>query len=591
MTLLRFPLIALLAANVSAAADAPERPGGTIVFTSLAPRGWDVYSVDLKSKQIRKLTDHIRLDYNASFSPGGDRIAFVSERDGNMEIHSSAADGSDVQRLTNDFAQDDHPVWSPDGKQIAFVSCRQPNKTPGKAWTGLYVMNAGGSSVRRISPEGAADYSPAWTNDGEHLLFASGSGVTGGTAIWICKADGTERRKIVDNGGWPTMLADGKTIVFHSRRNNVWGLWKVGLDGKDPVRIGGDVLVAYTPRASAGGLVAAVHRGKHRQIEIIDPKTGETHPLTATPDDHWNPSISADGRFALFHKITPGSNVPNLEEWASPPGTDVKLLRAAGAFPVFSPDAKQISLTGDGFASIDVMNADGSDRKAVHKGKPRTLFGLAWGKPGIGFSHGQAFQGPEGKVDIALIQADGSGYRTLTADAGNNAFPAFAPDGKQLVFRSGRSGDKNLWVGNVDGSGARAITKGKWTDTMAHWSPSGDLIAVASDRGNNFEIRLLKPDGSDDRVLIGGGGRHNHPKFSPDGKWLAFTSQRAGYSAEEVSLPFQFQPYGDLYLIKLDGTQLTRITYGAFEDGTPDWGPALTGPLSNQGKPVGGEEY
>ena len=63
--------------------------------------------------------------------------------------------------------------------------------------------------------------------------------------------------------------------------------------------------------------------------------------------------------------------------------------------------------------------------------------------------------------------------------------------------------------------------------------------------------------------------------FSPDGKWVVLTSQRAGYSAEEISLPFQFQPYGDLFAVRLDGTGLLRLTHNGFEEGTPAWGPAV----------------
>jgi hypothetical protein len=53
------------------------------------------------------------------------------------------------------------------------------------------------------------------------------------------------------------------------------------------------------------------------------------------------------------------------------------------------------------------------------------------------------------------------------------------------------------------------------------------------------------------------------------------TSQRAGYSAEEVSLPFQPQPYGDLFAVRLDGTGLLRLTHNGFEEGTPAWGQAV----------------
>jgi Tol biopolymer transport system component len=223
----------------------------------------------------------------------------------------------------------------------------------------------------------------------------------------------------------------------------------------------------------------------------------------------------------------------------------------------------------------------------------RTIFSLSWAHTGdrIAFSHGTAFQGPEGAVNIETIAPDGTQRHALTSESGNNGFPSFSPDGDQLVFRSGRDGSKNLYIMNRDGTGVRRLTEGKWTDTMADWSPAGDRIAFASDRGSNFEIWLIRPDGTGLRKLVGGGGRHNHPHFSPDGEWIVFTSQRAGLSAEEISLPRQPQPYGELFAIKLDGSGLVRLTHNGYEEGTPAWGALTDVTPANDGQQVKGGEY
>lgn len=81
---------------------------------------------------------------------------------------------------------------------------------------------------------------------------------------------------------------------------------------------------------------------------------------------------------------------------------------------------------------------------------------------------------------------------------------------------------------------------------------------------HNVQVRT---DGSGlRRVFNSHGGLANHPKFSPkvtaDEGRIVFTSDFAGYSAEEISLPHQFQPYGDLFSIRLDGTDLQRLTHG-----------------------------
>jgi Tol biopolymer transport system component len=571
------------------AAEPADVPAGTIAFASLAPRGWDLYVTDTQTKQTRRLTDHPALDYNAAFSPDGRQIAFVSERDGNLELYVIGRDGGGLKRLTNDYALDDHPAWSPDGKRLAFVSTRQPSDTPGRAWNAVYVMNADGSGVERLSPANVADYSPAWSPKGDLLAVASGSGKTGGTDLYVTKPDGGGRRLVIKDGGWPAFSADGSALYFHSKRQGKWGIWRCNLDGSGLERITPAEVEAYTPRTAGGSLACAVKRGQHRQIELLDTATGKMTAVTDDATDHWNPSVSPDGKHVVYHKAVPGADVPNVELWGTPPDTRLQMLRLGGAFPSFAPDGKRLALTGGGFATIDVMNVDGSDRKTIYKGTFRGLFSTSWAHHGdrIAFSHGGVFQDPAGKVELLSLKPDGSDLKPITEEKGNNGFPSFSPDGKQLVFRSGRGGSKNLWIMNSDGTGARQLTDGKWTDTMCDWSPVSDWIAFASNRDGDFEVFLVKTDGTGLRKLIGGGGRNNHPHFSPDSKWIVFTSQRAGYSAEEISLPSQPQPYGDLFLIRTDGTGLRRLTHNGFEEGTPAWGPVLNVKPSSEGQKAG----
>jgi Tol biopolymer transport system component len=574
------------------AEPAGDRPAGTIAFSSLAPRGWDLYLFDVASRQTRRLTDHPALDFNAAFATDGRSLTFVSTRDGNHELYATTVDGAMPRRLTEEFAMDDHPAWSPDGTQVVFSSTRQPADRPGLAWNALYVMridrarddSASGpavdSEVRRLSPAGTADYSPAWSHRGDLIACASGSGQAGETNIVVMAPDGSGRRQVVKDGGWPAFAADGRSLFFHGKRQGHWGIWRVGLDGAGLERITPPDDDAFTPSVSADGsrLAVAVTRNDHRQIGLVDLSSRGLTVLTDEPADHWNPTISPDGRFIAYHKSTAGIAVPNVEAWGAPPDTDLRLLRLAGAFPAFAPDGRRLALTGGSFAQLDVMNVDGSGRRTLHDGLRRALFSTSWAHDSdrIAFALGPAFAGAKEEVDIATILPDGSGFTRLTRSAGNNGFPAFAPDGRRLVFRSGRGGSKNLAIMDADGSNVRPLTEGKWTDTMADWSPDGRWIVFASDRGGDFEIWRIQPDGTGLRRVVGGGGRNNHPHFAPDGRWVVFTSRRAGFSAEEISLPHQPQPYGDLFAGRLDGTGLVRLTHNGFEEGTPAWGPRLT---------------
>jgi Tol biopolymer transport system component len=591
------------------AEPAGDRPAGTIAFSSLAPRGWDLQLFEVASRQTRRLTDHPALDFNAAFATDGRSIAFTSTRDGNHELYATTVDGAMPRRLTEEFAMDDHPAWSPDGTQVVFSSTRQPADRPGLAWNALYVMridrargdSASGpavdSEVRRLSPAGMADYSPAWSPRGDLIACASGSGQAGETDIVVMAPDGSGRRQVVKDGGWPAFAADGRSLFFHGKRQGHWGIWRVGLDGSGLERITSPNDDAFTPSTSADGsrLAVAVTRNDHRQIGLVDLSSRGLTVLTDEPADHWNPTISPDGRFIAYHKSTAGIAVPNVESWGAPPDTDLRLLRLAGAFPAFAPDGQRLALTGGSFAQLDVMNVDGSGRRTLHDGQRRALFSTSWAHQSdrIAFALGPAFAGAKEEVDIATIHPDGSGFTRLTRSAGNNGFPAFAPDGRRLVFRSGRGGSKNLAIMDADGSNVRPLTEGKWTDTMADWSPDGRWIVFASDRGGDFEIWRIQPDGTGLRRVVGGGGRNNHPHFAPDGRWFVFTSRRAGFSAEEISLPHQPQPYGDLFAGRLEGTGLVRLTHNGFEEGTPAWGPRLTsdiGPAAAN-RSAAGDDY
>src|SRR5262249_23662211 len=94
------------------------------------------------------------------------RIAFVSNRAGNDDIYVMNANGTGLTRLTDNPANDGQPAWSPDVKRVAFVSSRTGNDE-------IYVMNADGTSVTRLTKNAAIDRDPAWSPTGTKIAFAS----------------------------------------------------------------------------------------------------------------------------------------------------------------------------------------------------------------------------------------------------------------------------------------------------------------------------------------------------------------------------------------------------------------------------------
>jgi Tol biopolymer transport system component len=114
-----------------------------------------------------------------TFSPDGQTIAYVADRDGNFEIYLQQISGGPALNLTRNAASDIQPAFSPDGREIAFVSDRS-NKveimhaTPNLPLVGgdIWIMPALGGPARRIVENG---YSPSWTPDGSALLYVHGT--------------------------------------------------------------------------------------------------------------------------------------------------------------------------------------------------------------------------------------------------------------------------------------------------------------------------------------------------------------------------------------------------------------------------------
>lgn len=175
-----------------------------------------------------------------------------------------------------------------------------------------------------------------------------------------------------------------------------------------------------------------------------------------------------------------------------------------------------------------------------------------------------------GGAQVGMVNADGSGYRVITSGPNNNAFPSFAPDGKHIVYRTAGPEGEGLRIMNLEDHAVSVLTKEY--DNFPVWSPRGDLIAFVRQTGGNFEVFTVRPDGSGVRQLTDVRGNEAHLAWSPDGEQILFCSTRMGFKDEALYTGAP-QPYGEIFVMRKDGSEVRQLTDNQWEEGGPAWQP------------------
>jgi Tol biopolymer transport system component len=301
-------------------------------------------------------------------------------------------------------------------------------------------------------------------------------------------------------------------------------------------------------------------RGAHNpegdlEIFTMSPEGKKLEQLTSNAVDDFDPAFSSDEKISFVSQNVQPSNPEGDSEvyLMDADGSDPRnLTNTTGAVsdqnPRFSPDGQEIAFT----------------------------------------SFGKQPSNAEGDFEIYLMNADGSGQRNLTNNAGLSEFVSdFSSDGREIAFSSfgvqpsNPEGDFEIYLMNADGANQRNLTDtvGTISDFDAAISPDGQTVAYVSagvqpsNPEGDDEVFAINADGSGRRNLTdtANGVQDQFPDFAPDGMKIAYDS----YGTQPSN------PEGDaeVYVMDaLDGTgqrNLTR-TGGDVDDVQPDLEAAVS---------------
>ncbi|MGD1995173.1 MAG: hypothetical protein PVH62_00215 [Anaerolineae bacterium] len=243
--------------------------------------------------------------------------------------------------------------------------------------------------------------------------------------------------------------------------------------------------------------------------------------LTNSPGRDLGPSLSAEGWWSAFQSDRDGNWEIYTMDFFGRHQTRRTYDPANDTDPVWSPDCVEIGTT-----CLTGTLAFQSDRTGNWE-----IFLLDVGMP----------EGPS----------------QVTTDLGNDADPAWAPDGSALTFQSDRDGNWDIFTILPNGTDEVQRSDNPADEKDPVWSPTGSLIAYVSNRNDNWDLYLLDLESSEETEVASSDGDDLLPSWSPDGVWLAFQSDRDGNQ--------------EIYAYNVTTDVLVRLTDDSAADEAPSW--------------------
>jgi Tol biopolymer transport system component len=369
-------------------------------------------------------------------------------------------------------------VWSPDGSSLVYFTF---DGDP------LIVANRTGDNPRELLPPRKGDHNhfPAWSSDGRWIYYAHGEQSVSQYDVWrIPSAGGTPEQLTHQNTDirYLTMI-DARTLLYVAPddvRSGPW-LWALDVERKVTRRVSGGLERYLSIAASRDGsrLVATVAAatGGLWTVPILDriAETGDVKPYPVPTTRAQAPRFGNDSLFYL------SSSGAGEGLWRMLGGNAVEVWRGSDdplmEVPAVSPrDDRLAVVSNPGSPRLILVSADGADRKPL--------------------------------ADTIVVRGA----------------PSWSPDGNSIVT-GGRDADgPGLFKIPVDGGKPVRLVTGPATDPQ--WSPTGRFIVYMGQQDANAPLLAVREDGSAmefPAITVPTGGR-GRARFLPNGKGLVYVT-------------------------------------------------------------------
>jgi Tol biopolymer transport system component len=307
----------------------------------------------------------------------------------------------------------------------------------------IYLANADGTDVRKLTHGKANDIQPVWSQDKTRIAFLSDRESIN-YDVFIINVDGTNLTNITNNEdgeSWPDWSPDGSRIAFNSFHNGDREIFVVNPDGTGLINVsnlpGLDILGSWSPESERIVFVHYYEDSSTSDIFVVDADGSNLTNITNERYFYDNPQWSPDGSRIAFGS---DRNASDHDVWCnSKPqckseiytintdGTELKRLtfdRAGDYSPRWSPDGKKIAFMSYRL-DPNFENCEYSPSEIP------TNFCMS---------------------GIYIIRANGSELTKLTSNSTAEIFLSWLPNSAEIAFRYSNNYEVGIYVINLDSS-------------------------------------------------------------------------------------------------------------------------------------------